>query len=412
MKVKRIFCENFCTLKQAEISFEGSNIVYISGLNSAGKSTLCLILPILGGNYKKTLQAHLIRYGEKYYKIGFESDEGVIITQTRRIKGKGRSTKQKTPETEVIWEASKDGVVLYTNLVNDKVLPVDGVPNDSVFSIKNYMNFVIDKDTNIWLNYRNRLSGALFINSGGGDNYKLLTNVLNYDLVAETQKILNETLNGFMRNFTATSDRNFLLKDMLSSMLNVPQDLLNEYKENLTQIQQGVTRAETLNQLTALNEQIEQMVIPPDADSLDTVMLNKFMDIGLLRKRLKDWQDIYLLVKSQKDADVLPYEDIERLSDIQDLMATKESYEQAKRVAENLVEAEMVPVPMLDSLMDLKDLRLKLKDWQGAYLKDKELEKELQSFEALKQQVLGVCKALGMSYCKNCGYVTEANHKH
>lgn len=412
MKVKRIFCENFCTLKQAEISFEGSNIVYISGLNSAGKSTLCMILPILGGGYKKNLQAHLIRYGEKFYKIGFESDEGIIITQTRRIKGKGKSTKQKTPETEVIWEASKDGVVLYTNLVNNKVLPVDGVPNDSVFSIKKYMNFVIDKDTNIWLNYRNRLSGSLFINSSGGDNYKLLTNVLNYDLVAETQKNLNETLNGFMRNFTATSDRNFLLKDMLSSMLNVPQDLLDDYKENLAQLQQSVTRAETLNHLTALNEQIEQTVLPPDADLLDADMLVKFKDIVFLRQKLKEWQDIYSLVKAQEDAELIPYDVIEQLSYIKDLMVLKNSYAQSKALVDNLVEAEQISVHMLDSLMDLKDLRAKLKDWQNAYLKDKELEKELQAFETVKKQVLDVCKLLGMSYCKNCGYVTEANHQH
>ncbi len=279
-KIKKIFAENFMAHENSEAVFDESGILNFCGRNASGKTAFTMIPEIIGYNAYESEQKKYIKDGKGHYHIGIEFDDGVTITQTRY-------RKVKSGNGRVLWKAEKNGKLLYSNKINDSILNVEGVPDDSNFSIKKYMNLVIDEATGEELNVRRRNNKLMFIDTSGGENYTIFNSILGCENIRSASEEIRNQTNEYREEITSRKNKLPVLEKMMDESEILPDEVMNELKENIQKTGEYVKRIESITDIKDALENIEKIIINPEINKVDIKKLSEIEDLKLQYSKIK-----------------------------------------------------------------------------------------------------------------------------
>ncbi len=406
-KIKRIFAENFMAHEKSEAIFDETGILNFCGKNASGKTAFTMIPEIIGYNAYEKEQSKYIRDNTKYYCIGIEFDDGITITQTRYRRTKSGNGK-------VLWKASKGDEILYQNMLGDAILLVEGVPDDSSFSIKKYMNMVIDESTGEELNVRRRNNKLMFIDTTGGENYKIFNSILGCEHIRKTSQFLSEKTNEYNSQLRLKKNEKETYKKAMEQIEILPQQILENLQKITSDTEFYTQKYEYAENLVNKMCEIKSIIVNPEFDKID---LDKFNKLEQMKKILSDIESINInpemfCIDTQKFSML---EDMKKISskinekiqpDVKIVDTKKlDMIIQLKKQADNItyqkqhISDEIIPVDVKKYIL-FGEIIKSFRDYKNSVERLKKVETEYNQIQA---ELKELAEKTGYKICQNCG---------
>lgn len=343
---------NFMSIEKARVEFDERNIINFVGYNDSGKSAMRRLVEIILYDAYSNEQVNYIQDDKEFFAGGLEFDDGVEINKYKYRDGKS------------VWEMLRYGEMVYTNKLDSGIASIQDVPSP----IAKYLGVVEDEHTGEKLNVRTEADKLFLIQTTGGDNYKIINNILRFDILADAQKKLNEdrnkvssdllgkssslqTLRNEANNIQVVDDAT--LKSIESTSLEVKglkqqfefitetSKQLNTYKEVIVQPELPTIDTGRLITLTQIQEAKRGVDIPvnPELQPIDTNRLRMIQEIGQLRRNI--------------DIDIIPETkvvDIEQLRAIQEVGKAFAQWMQANQVMQQIEQEREIAVNQLQQM--------------------------------------------------------------
>lgn len=260
--ITKLKVKNFMSIGEAEIDLSDS-IINFCGYNDSGKSALLKSLEILMYDSYSTKQVRFIKNGEEYFEIKAEFDDGISITKKKLNNGTN------------IWELCKGGQVLYTNKVGNAYAAVSGVPEP----IAEYMGVLKDDNTKEKLNVRKKSDKLFLIQTTGGENYKILNEILKADVLANASKMLNEDRLKLQAEMIRTSTRYDTLREEYNSIRCVEESDIDTFVDMTNNLKASSKKLSNISSIKGNRVQISQYQKTPEVHAIDTSRLESIGDI-------------------------------------------------------------------------------------------------------------------------------------
>lgn len=382
-KIKRVFAKNFMAHKESEVFFEENSILNFCGENASGKTAFTMILEILGYNAYNKDQSKFIKEGTSSYTIGVEFEDGIIITQTRyrsRPAGEGK----------VLWEAKQNGRLLYSNTTSDgKILIVEGVPDAETFSIKDCMGMVVDEATGEQLNVRRRNNKLLFIDTTGGDNYKIFNSILGCDQLRKASKELSDKYNRLHQESKATTVQYTTLTDTLSQIDVLPEGVLSELETTVTQYSNLLEQYQDSNKLRVAESNISalQEEVTIELSTITKEQMEEVFELAKLHNEIKGYKE--KIVPEVCIVDTAQLRSLEVMYDYVTRMTSEEV-------------AEEIEIIGVEQYGDVRRLVETYNQYVTAKKEKKAIEEE---YTKVKEELKVLAESTGYKVCQNCGTI-------
>lgn len=154
---------NFRSLGDVTIDMTKSPIVFLTGPNEIGKSSISFGTRLLGTNKDFREQKEFIRDGTAGWKIAAMFSDGAIVTRAKTPKGQCFEVYKPT------GEANQMELTYRSEKLDDNTVPKE---------IQDYMGFCTEPETGELLNVRLYADQMLFLDTPSSTNYKVLQKIL------------------------------------------------------------------------------------------------------------------------------------------------------------------------------------------------------------------------------------------
>lgn len=158
---------NFRSLGDVTIDLSKSPIVFLSGRNEIGKSSVTFGVRLLGTNKEPRTHKEFIRSGTAEWQIFAAFSDGTVIRRTKAEKGQAFD----------IFKPNEKGqmeVVYHIDKLDDNEVPKP---------VQDYMGFCIEPETKEVLNVRLYKDLMLFVDTSSSTDYKVMYNALKIDSI-------------------------------------------------------------------------------------------------------------------------------------------------------------------------------------------------------------------------------------
>lgn len=358
--------QNVMTIPEARIEIGDDNIISLVGYNDVGKSAIIRALEVVFYDAHRSNQVNLITDDEDEMGIGLEFDDGININRYKYRNGKS------------VWEMFQGDKMLYTNRLTHEIAVTNGVPDP----IAKYLNVLQDEDKlGAALNIRRATDKLLLINTSGGENYSLLSEILQTDVLASASKMV-------------IKDRLVLQKQALGETAvigTLKADYANMHVMSEEQTKFFHTKQQELKDLreqfavlSSLISQREELATYYIYDEVPFVDLTAFADImDIIEKR----EIMNISIPAEvTEIDVQPYMDIIQV--IHD------------RESSNISIPTEVTLVDTTQFEDIRDIVVAL---NGKYDIDDAIEANKAEYDKIHNELHTLSEQHGFKLCENCG---------
>lgn len=259
--------ENFMSVAYAEIPV--GKILSLCGYNDQGKSAVRTALEVLLYDAYSTEQARYIKDGTDYFRVTVAFADNVVISKEKRIDGNS------------IWNMSKDGTTLYTNVRDDgAVVAVEDVPE----CIATYFGVYYDENTKQELNIRKDRDPYFLVDSSGGDNYKLLNPLLHSEALSRASELMLKDSNACKAEYDTAAVRLSVVQEQLAQKDIVPPKLLDKLDTCIANVQNKATQQELVENVNNAYMYASTCKVPPEVQRADESKLNTLQQIIHLKQ--------------------------------------------------------------------------------------------------------------------------------
>lgn len=368
-KIKYLHLKNFMGYSDTTIDFGESNIINLCGYNSSGKSAIIRALDVILYNSGSKEHVKYIKDGENEFSIELGFDDGIIV----------RRHKSRTGQS--VWEMEKNAEMLWTNKTTSGTFAVEGVPD----VIQKYFGVLRDSETKEKLNLRRITDKMFLINTTGGENYKILSEVLKADVLSAASKAVISDKNRLQtEEFTLSNSLN-TLKSELNGIEIVPDTTLEELKVISKKYGELTGRNSLLTTVKKINSQISEITIH---DELTLIDINRVQDLEKLRI-------------TQDFCTATIYDEISTIdvSKLEALQIMREQLPVVDKVVYDLL--PVIDTSHYDAVISLGEA---YNNWAEQYKNYQTIDKDLKT---VQEELSKLAKETGFKICKVCGTIIE-----
>lgn len=253
-KLKQVVAENFGTIEYGVLEFDSSNMINLVGYNDSGKSNILRMLCIILYDAMPLEQVRFVKDGKDYWRGTLLFDDNVRISKTKMLTGVS------------IWEMYVGDKMLYTNKVGNAFSSTKGVP----YQIKTYLGVLQDEFTKQLLNVRFNTDKLFLIHTSGSENYKMLSYILNSDVLAEASAELIKDKNKMMQDVQIKNNSYNLLMGQYNDLDVPPEELLDELDDRIKKLTELNMRGKQLDSLETAYKAIQSTDVYPEIKPIDT----------------------------------------------------------------------------------------------------------------------------------------------
>lgn len=279
-QIKKIKVKDFRILGDAEVSFEESPIIALTGDNESGKTSIIKAFSVCAMNAYPTKQKDYIKTGSKGFDVRIELEDGTEITRLKAL----------TYNRLLI---TKNGDVTFAA---DKIDRGEGVP----IELEKEMGIVIEPETKEILQIRTYENKLLFIETPTSTNYKVVYDALKVDNLVRAISTGNKEINALKSNINTANNAIEVLKEQLNTLIYYNVDPLLKIKERLNKELKLINKlgelAEKVSLLTKLKTEQKNLMALLEMEPVNTGVFSKFKslckDIALASKDISLYEDI------------------------------------------------------------------------------------------------------------------------
>lgn len=378
-KITSIEVINFMIFEHARISFDERGIINLKGYNSTGKSTIERALAVCFADAFKRNQQKFIRYGEDYFRVIVEFDDGVRIVRDKYINGQS------------LYEMYQGDELLYTSKEGNKLTKISDVP----LPIQQYLGLITL--ANGCLNYQSRRDPLWLIETPGSENYYALNEVLKTESIARANALINSDKNK-LGGEIAELEADFQATELaLEECSAVSEELLSTLVERESKAQGLCSRYEIISDIMCTVAEIRGCRLLPSVQRVDSGSVDRLEELLEVRRVVAE-------VGSHKSIPSFEMVDEYRIADINSIYNnTKEISESGITIATYMSGISMDKVdPLGDIFNSLRELARVLKE-------EKALSREYDQVSSRLCTLVAEAKAEGKRFvqCDNCGVYME-----
>jgi len=372
-KIVSIHIENFMSIKEADITFDDRNIISLCGYNDSGKSATTRLLEVMLFNAYPKDQAKFITDGEDYWKGVLTFSDGVVYTR------------MKYADSKSFWEMKKDGKVVVTNkLPNGTFAALEGNPE----IIEKYLGVLKEEVTQgkmEEINVRRNSDKLLLVQTGGGDNYKILNGVLKSEVLSQASAKLNEDKNKLSKDIDSKTTVKGVLQEQYEELEVAPEHHLDNLEEMIKVLESSNSRLSDLSNLMDSCSEYHSISIPDKVDGIDTSRLI----------------DLHNIISSFKATKLSIYESLsavsfDRLKELQNIIKLKKELK-----VDSYDELEKIDIERIKSILETCEL---FNTYSGVCKLMAETESKLKE---AKDKLLQLSSQYNLKVCKNCGSIVD-----
>lgn len=370
----KLVVDNFMSIGHAEVDLTDS-IINFCGYNDSGKSAMLKAIEILMYDSYATKQARFIKKGANKFDIKLIFDDGVTIRKCKTTAGTN------------MWELIKDNQVIYTNKVGNAYAAVSGVPQP----IADYMGVLKDENTKEKLNVRKKADKLFLIQTTGGENYKILNEILKADVLSNASKMLNEDRLKLQAELIRQSTKYDTLKEEYNSIECVQSDVLDDVRAKTDVFKSANNRLNSLGQLVETRGTIAEAEAKTQLE-LDIVPVDRIKAVyEVVRQR----QAMGVAVKPEvHSVDTAQLQDIKRVVDSRLVLSEVSKSVSGEPVAE-------IDMSRLEAVLELAKL------FNEVFAHNKKIRQLDNDIEVMQSEANEIVKANNLRVCKNCGSLVE-----
>lgn len=409
-KIKSIEITNFMSIEDSKIEFSDNNIVSLVGYNDTGKSAVTRLMEIMFYNAYPNEQVRYIKEGHKFWECLIEFEDGVLYRRLKENKGKN------------LFELSKEGTVLYTNLLDSgKTAAISGLPQP----IEDYLGVIKEEITGETLNVRRNTDTLFLINTSGGDNYKILNSVLKSETLVKATTNLTKDKNGKQKKLQNSFVRKSVLGGNILQSKHITEKDLDSITETLDTTKTNINQFEQLdlavNQYNLFNsihitEEVPEIDIQKIGKISEVMKYQKAKNIPILKevptidtRQKESIETVFSNLNKLESIKVLkPIEEdlnTDRIDTLQKIYGSLQSLNEVK-VNKEVSEIDSKKVNQLEFLNKITDevenFRIKLEELKEVELELKKINEELKEIE----------KETDFVVCPNCNIIILDEHTH
>ena len=369
-KIERLKVKNFMSIRDADITFDDTNIITLCGYNDSGKSAVTRLMEIMFYNAYPSEQVKFITDGEDFWEGELVFTDGVSIKRIKYSDGKSE------------FEMKKDGRVLFTNRLDNGTFAAMG---DIPEKIKEYLGVIQDEFTEEKLNVRRNTDKLFLITTTGGENYKILNSVLQSDMLAETSKRITEDKNKLKGEVVTLETKKDVIGEQVANKQILPEEVERETKEKLEKVIEDSSKLSRVGSIAELKGNLESIVVYDEVKPLDMAEFNILSGIATAFN--------YTNVNIQPEVAVADTKRIESLLNIVELqkVALIPMYEEVNRVE----------IGQFETLMDIGT------KYSALYETTVQLNETTKELKKVRAELDKLSKEHGFKLCGNCGSVVE-----
>ena len=195
--INSIQIRNFRQLGSVDLNFD-TPIITLVGENDAGKTSTILAIAVCGLNAHSSKQKKYIKRGTNAFGVGISLFDG---TEIQRIKSSTQNSLQIKRGNEVLLNLTK--------IDNPSIQPVE---------LEKVMGLLKDTSTGEILNIRTYNDRLMFAQTTGGDNYKIVYELLKVSNLVQAIKRGNEETSGYKKKINNNA---ILIEHTLNSLRNI-----------------------------------------------------------------------------------------------------------------------------------------------------------------------------------------------
>lgn len=252
-KLTQVVAENFGTIEYGVLEFDSTNMINLVGYNDSGKSNILRMLCIILYDAMPLEQVRFVKDGKDYWRGTLLFDDNVRISKTKMLTGVS------------IWEMFVGDKLLYTNRTGNAFSSTKGVPAQ----IKAYLGVLQDEFTKQLLNVRFNTDKLFLIHTSGSENYKMLSYILNSDVLAEASANLIKDKNKMMQDVQIKNNSYNLLMGQYNELDVPPEELLDELDERIKKLTDLNMQGKQLDNLEMAYKALQSTDVYPEIKPID-----------------------------------------------------------------------------------------------------------------------------------------------
>ena len=374
-KITTVEVRNFMCFSHAKIAFdEGNNIINLKGYNDSGKSAMLKAIAVCLMDMFTRDQAKLIKHEEDYFRIIVSFDDGVSILRDKYINGQS------------LYEMSRDGKIVFSTKVGNKLTRVDGVPE----IIEKYLGLCILD--NGCLNYQSRDDRLWLIETKGSENYYSLNTILKTEELARANALLNSDKNALGSDISEIEAEIHAVDVALDNISAVSEEFVLFLSEKEEAVRKIYTKSEECVKIVDVVKRLSDLEPIPYVEKVEGI------------ERLSDIDELSDVVSSLEGLRVYPEVERVDISRLSEISAIKD------KVAK-LVQLEKKRVPVGVESIDTERLRYIMNIYSvcknlGKYIKAlSDIETKNDATVHTLNMAVEAAKKKGIRFikCDNCG---------
>ena len=257
--------------------------------------------------------------------------------------------------------------ILFTNkLENGTFAAMPDVP--AVISA--YLGVIKDEATSQQVNVRRNSDDLFLVETTGGQNYKMLNNILRSEVLTTATGNLNSDKNSLSAEVSEKETVRQVYEEQYNSYEVAPKEMIDEVKLFISNLEENRLRSGLVLSVIDLLNQLNNISIYEELKPIETDRLKSLQNVvGLLKQtkqpvydevksietdRLKALRTIIALKKELKVStfDALDYVDVERAKDIRHIA---EEFNKFRLYRDKFIEAENALITKKKELKDLSE---------------------------------------------------------
>lgn len=365
-EIVSIKIQNFMSIKDALLEFDERGIISLCGYNDSGKSAITRLFEVMFYNKYPNDQVKFITDGEDFWSCVMTFSDGVVYTREKYADGKG------------FYELKSGDKILFTNkLENGTFAAISDVPE----VISAYLGVIKDEVTGQQVNVRRNSDELFLIETTGGQNYKMLNNILRSEVLTTATVNLNTDKNSLNSEVSEKETIRQVYEEQYNSYEVAPVEQIDEVKSFITNLEENSNRSKLVLSVINLFNQLSNISIYEELKPIDTSRLISLQNVVGLLKQTK--QPIYEEVKPI---------DTDRLNALRKIIALRKELKVSTFDILSPIDVERT-----------KDIRFIAEEFNKFKLYREKFESVDNALISKKNELKELSEKYGLKICKNCG---------
>ena len=369
-KIVSIKIQNFMSIKDAFLEFDERGIISLCGYNDSGKSAITRLFEVMFYNKYPNDQVKFITDGEDFWSCVMTFSDGVVYTREKYADGKG------------FYELKTSEKVLFTNkLENGTFAAMPDVPE----IISTYLGVIKDEATSQQVNVRRNSDDLFLVETTGGQNYKMLNNILRSEVLTTATTNLNADKNALNSEVSEKETVRQVYEEQYSSYDVASIEQIDEVKAFIKNLEENSNRSKLVLSVIDLFNQLSNISIYEELKPIDISRIVSLQNVVSLLKQTK--QPIYEEVKPI---------DTDRLNALRKIVALR------KELKTSIFDA-LTPIDV-ERAKDIRHIAEEFNKFK--VYRDKFIAVE-NALTSKKNELKDLSEKHGLKICKNCGSFVE-----